>query len=289
MLNNNPNPDNSRSYESYPQPEVLIPGKKFAELTKFNQSTLKYYDEIGLLFPAARDGNGWRYYAPEQLIAANFIRVMINWGIPLKEIIARYRSNNPEDAVDALQRSQRELDEQIENLRERFAMLHTYTKLIASGITVNEDAITIEDMPRLGMIMGERNEFTVKSDYYMPFHKFLTETPHLNPAFPIGSYYENFSDYSEQPSEPSNFFAVDPKGLSERPAGTYLVGYSRGYYGQMNGLPERLSSYAEENFLDITGPVYIIYLHDEVSTADSSQYLLQASVRISINYEQWIA
>jgi DNA-binding transcriptional MerR regulator len=286
---NNPNPDNSRSYESYPQPEVLIPGKKFAELTKFNQSTLKYYDEIGLLFPAARDANGWRYYAPEQLVAASFIRVMINWGIPLKEIISRYRNNNPVDAVDALQRSQRELDEEIEHLRERFAMLHTYTKLIASGITSNEAAITIDDMPRLGLIMGAENEFTTKSENYKPFHKFLTETPHLNPAFPIGSYYTNFSEYRKHPSEPSNFFAVDPKGLSERPAGSYLVGYSRGFYGQMNGLPERLSEYAEENHLNITGPVYIIYLHDEVSTADSSQYLLQASVRISINYEQWIA
>ncbi|MDR0858627.1 MAG: MerR family transcriptional regulator [Oscillospiraceae bacterium] len=289
MLNNNPNPDNSRPYESYPQPDILIPGKKFAELTKFNQSTLKYYDEIGLLYPAARDANGWRYYAPEQLVAASFIRVMINWGIPLKEIIARYRNATPADAVDALLRSQRELDEEIEQLRERFALLHTYTKLIDVGITANENVIAVEDMTRLGLIMGAENVFTELSEYYKPFHQFLNDTPHLNPAFPIGSFFTNFAEFKSRPAEPSNFFAVDPKGLSERPAGSYLVGYSRGFYGQIGDLPDRLRSYAAVNQLNITGPVYVIYLHDEVSVADSSQFLLQASVRISVNYEQWIA
>jgi len=76
------------------------------------------------------------------------------------------------------------------------------------------------------------------------------------------------------------FFSNDPKGHEQKAAGLYLVGYTRGYYGQTNDLPERMTAFAKKSGLVFTGPVYNLYLFDEISIDDPNQYLLQASASV---------
>jgi len=61
--------------------------KEFSELSGIDASTLRYWDEIGLFSPAHRNTeNNYRYYAPTQIIAINFITVLSRLNIPLKTI-----------------------------------------------------------------------------------------------------------------------------------------------------------------------------------------------------------
>ena len=62
--------------------------------------------------------------------------------------------------------------------------------------------------------------------------------------------------------------------------GLYLIGYTRGYYGETNDLPNRMTAFAKKNGLIFNGPVYNIYLYDEMSVADANQYLLQVSASV---------
>jgi len=64
------------------------------------------------------------------------------------------------------------------------------------------------------------------------------------------------------------------------PRGDYLVGYVQGYYGQWDDLPGRLATYAEENGLECEGPVYAIWLLDEICIQNPAEYLAQVSVRV---------
>ena len=49
--------------------------------------TLHYYDEIGLLIPAKKDGDtGYRYYAKSQLLHVNIIKQFKVQGYNIKEI-----------------------------------------------------------------------------------------------------------------------------------------------------------------------------------------------------------
>jgi effector-binding domain-containing protein len=60
-----------------------------------------------------------------------------------------------------------------------------------------------------------------------------------------------------------------------------MFAYTRGYYGEPNDIAERMWDYAQKNYLEFSGPVYNLFLLDEISITDRSQYLLQASVRVT--------
>jgi effector-binding domain-containing protein len=56
----------------------------------------------------------------------------------------------------------------------------------------------------------------------------------------------------------------------------------------MGDLPERMNAYAEENALTVSGPVYTLYLHDEICIKDPSQYLVQICVAVSNQSPRYI-
>jgi len=150
-------------------------------------------------------------------------------------------------------------------------------------ITAIEDEITVVDMPELRVSLGAVNDFT---DSYKFFREFICfcQTPHkpiLNLAYPIGGYFEDMTAFLDEPSQPTQFFSLDPKGCDHKEAGLYLVGYTRGYYGDTNNLPDRMIAYAKDNDLTFSGPVYELYLFDEVCITDPKQYLLQITASVT--------
>jgi len=89
--------------------------------------------------------------------------------------------------------------------------------------------------------------------------------------------------FMKTPSKPDNFFSIDPTGVHTRKAGEYLVGFARGYYGELGDLPQRMAVYMKKNNIAVFGPVYIIYLLDEICIHEASRYLAQACVAVSNN------
>ena len=67
------------------------------------------------------------------------------------------------------------------------------------------------------------------------------------------------------------------------PPGEYLVGYTRGNYGQLGDLPERMVHYANTHGIEIVGPVYTFYPHDGICTVSPSDYLAQVNIKILDN------
>ena len=104
--------------------------------------------------------------------------------------------------------------------------------------------------------------------------------PKLNMSFPIGGYFENMTALVNDPTQPTRYFSLDPKGQDRKPAGLYLVGYTRDCYGQTHNLPAQMAAYAKKNGLAFTGPAYRIYLTDEISVIEPEQYLIQISVPV---------
>jgi effector-binding domain-containing protein len=84
----------------------------------------------------------------------------------------------------------------------------------------------------------------------------------------------------KNPSRPNQFFSLDPSGSGSKPAGRYVRAYTRGFYGEMSNTPERLEEYVSANSLNPIGPVYVLYIQDEVSVPEPDNYLAQTTVRI---------
>ncbi|MCL2719488.1 MAG: MerR family transcriptional regulator [Lachnospiraceae bacterium] len=281
--------------------------KKFSELSGIEESTLRYYDEIGLFSPAKRDKeNNYRLYSPEQIIAVNFITVLSGLNIPLKTIGEMMDKRTPEGIMRLIEQQQKQLDMEMQRLRECYSVIHERMELIQYGTRlqkgykvidgwrvdddaeldggdyIDENSISILKRNEKAYILGQLNEFAEGELFYEPFMRFCNSAKDLriNLNYPIGGYHENMKHFLDSPGKPNRFFSLDPTGNLKRAAGEYLIGFKRGYYGEMGDLPGRMAAYATENALTVTGPVYVMYLHDEICIKEPTQYLAQVSVAV---------
>jgi len=67
-------------------PDGLLKIGDFARLAGTNLRTLRYYEEIGLLAPAARSQGGFRYYRDTDLNRLNMVRDLQELGLHLDRI-----------------------------------------------------------------------------------------------------------------------------------------------------------------------------------------------------------
>jgi DNA-binding transcriptional MerR regulator len=281
--------------------------KEFSHLSGIEQTTLRYWDEIGLFSPVMRDPeNNYRYYSPEQIIAVNFITVLSSLNIPLKTISAAKDGRTPDGIVRLIEQQEKLLDMEMRRLRECYSIIHARLELIRYGIRlkdgfkaidglrvdgdagidggdyVDEHEVCVLKRDEKAYILGPPNEFAEGEQFYQPFMRFCRNAEELrvNLNYPIGGYHENMEHFLNAPGKPDNFFSLDPTGNRKRQAGEYLIGFSRGYYGEMGDLPGRMAAFAEEHSLTVAGPVYTLYLLDEICMKDPGQYLAQISVAV---------
>jgi DNA-binding transcriptional MerR regulator len=280
--------------------------KDFSKLSGIAASTLRYWDGIGLFSPSIRDPeNKYRYYSPDQMIAANFVSVFSQLNTPLRMIGDVEKDRTPAKIVQLIAQQEKLLDSEMMRLRENHSIMHTRMDLINygrnvtngftlvngmqadsnnadEGIFIDETKVAVmhkEDMP---LICGLRNEWESDEEFYRPFMCFCNYASALdiNLGFPIGGIHDTWERFMAAPGKPDYFFSMDPAGGYSCPAGDYLTGFARGYYGELGDLSERMNRHAEKNALTISGPVYTMYLHDEITTRDTSRYLAQVCVAV---------
>lgn len=256
--------------------------KEFSKLTGVKETTLRYYDDMGLFSPAMRGDNKYRYYSPQQLTTINSINLLHDLDMPIKRISEIERKRTPETVIEVLAEKESELEKELSRLNHSFNIIHTLRDMISEGLDADENKLIVADMDELKIVIGEENDF---GDSVYFYEAFLTFCAHANGngidlRFPVGGMFDDFDAFVKLSNQPSHFFSVDPTGSNSRVAGKYLVGYARGYYGETGDLPQRMAAHIKENKLTPKGPLYVIYLHDEICIRDQHQYLFQASVQV---------
>ena len=266
----------------------LLSIKHFSEFTGIKQSVLRYYDEIGLFHPIFRGKNNYRYYSCQQIITINLINVLAGLNIPRKTIVQLAQKRAPQDILELFSHQETLLNKQLRQIHESYSVIHTFRELIEQGFSAEETVIQEQTAKSLPLHFGPENNFSNNAQFYDSFIKYCNQAKEhgINMSFPIGGYYKDIDSFVNSPAEPANFFSLIPNGKDVKPVGQYLVGYARGYYGEMGDLPQRLQAYAKENNIALRGPAYAIYLHDEVSVSDADQYLVQVSVAIKNTPQQ---
>lgn len=103
----------------------------FARLAGTNLRTLRYYEEIGLLIPAARSAGGFRYYRPTDVNRLRTVNALQELGLSLEKIREMISTRGEGGGrreflarVEASLSAQRDLfEERIKELRERQARI----------------------------------------------------------------------------------------------------------------------------------------------------------------------
>ncbi|MDR3289408.1 MAG: MerR family transcriptional regulator [Peptococcaceae bacterium] len=261
----------------------LLSISNFSKLTGINRSTLIYYDEMGIFSPFTRGENNYRYYSPQQVITINLVNVLSSLNVPLKEIRELVQDRTPENILALILQQSKDLDHKIHWMQESLKIISTLQSMMQMGLAANEEELSVCTLEDLPIILGPVNKFGNFPSFYETFTRFCNHSKKLglNLNYPVGGFFEDIDVFLQAPARPTRFFFVNPDGTDKRAAGRYLVGYTRGYYGQTNDLPEKLAAYAKTHSLSFCGPVYNIYLLDEISISDPNQYLLQVSVPVS--------
>ena len=257
--------------------------QEFSKISNVESSTLRYWDEIELFSPLMRNPeNNYRHYSTAQLLALNFVTTLSSLDIPLKTIAELRDKRDPEGFLEILERLEKRMDMEMRDLRQRYSIIHARRELIQMGMKIDESTLTVMHLESRQMIIWPKNEYKEGDTFLEPLTKHISETHehHINLSFPVGGRHDNMDSFAKAPGCPDNFLSIDPIGTYERKAGNYLVGYVRGYYGQLGDLPERMTAYANDNSIKLSGPVFTMYLHEEICTPDPSQYLAKVSVAI---------
>jgi DNA-binding transcriptional MerR regulator len=246
--------------------------------------TLRHYDKKGVFHPAKRGealAHKYRYYSPTQITAIKMTRVLADIGVPLQTVKELTLSRTPEKLLKLLNRHKDIVMDELRFLQEVYSVIHTFTELLHSGISAIENEICVTEMPEMNIILGDENEFDGSVSFYGEYTRFCNTLyePKLNLSRPIGGYWESMEVFVDHPL-PTRFFSIDPHGYQRREAGLFIVGYERGYYSHTSDLTRRMTAFAKKNGLLFNGPVYNIYLFDELSVTDPEQYLLQASASV---------
>jgi DNA-binding transcriptional MerR regulator len=259
---------------------------EFAKIVGITPDSLRVYDAKGIFTPASRgrgQGNDYRYYAPTQITTVKMIRVLTTIGVPLKTIQEMVTDRTPEKLIKLLRNQEEDLEGEIRFLREAHSIIAVTLNFVIEGLLSDESKISVRESPERRIVLGEIYEYKDGENFHGAFARFCTarHTPEPNLSYPIGGYFDTMERFLSDPARPVQFFSYDPSGKDSIAGGLYLVGFTRGYYGQTNDLPQRMAAYADRNGLTFTGPVYNTYLIDELSETDPERYLLQVSASIS--------
>ena len=259
--------------------------KEFAELVGMTAEALRHYDRKKVFQPAkygTEFKNKYRRYDPTQITAIKMILVLTEIGVHLDTIRELANDRTPEKLMKLFSKHQRIVADELHFLQGVFSVISIFLELLTDGMSATEEEIFVSEMSEKRIILGDDNDFSGSVRFYREFIRFCNglHEPALNLAFPVGGYFESMGEFLDNPSQPTKFFSLNPKGNEKKAAGLYLSGYTRGYYGNTNDLPQRMAAFAKKNGLVFTGPVYNLYLLDEMSIVDPEQYLLQVSASV---------
>ena len=210
------------------------------------------------------------------------IKVLNSLDIPIRDIKEFANDRSPERILTLLTEHENILKEKINSITRSYDIIRTFRTLINTGLAVEEDVIGVSHLDEALLTIGDENNFSGNQYFYDAFIEFCNkaDTLHIDLNYPIGGLFTDMHAFVKTPGKPTRFFSIAPNGNFVRPAGDYLIGYNRGYYGETGNLATKIVEYAKEHRLNFFGPVYNIFLHDEICIKNPSEYLLQFSVQI---------
>jgi DNA-binding transcriptional MerR regulator len=129
----------------------------FSRLSQVPISTLRYYDEVGLLRPAAIDeASGYRFYMLEQLPLLNRILALKWLGLSLDQIAQLLAEKVPTSHIHGMLLMKRlELQQQGREVEERLSRVETRLKMLEQEKTMSYDVV-LKSIPAM-MIASHRS------------------------------------------------------------------------------------------------------------------------------------
>ena len=255
---------------------------QFAKLHEVNKRTLHYYDEIGLFRPFTKTENGYRYYDVSQSIDFEYIRMLKELNMSIEEI-ETYRENaTPANFLKIVHTKEKELDKQIQKLKNIKTVIHNKKEQILFCETLQEQEIRIEECTseKLLVYPYDISEDDISQIFYHLKDIWGIEQIRMG----IGSFISLDHVYKMNFDKYEGIYTVALNKRSDsnsliKPKGKYLCGYQRGTWDKLPLLYQQILYYATENNLQLTGYAYEVGLNDFV-ISDEADYITKIMIKI---------
>jgi len=250
-----------------------------AETSAFS---IRDYSDQGLLGPVPRaQGSNYRFFDPRLIPQVYLLKTLREMGFSAQQLAEYGRSRTPERAGEILGRCSEQLTREITHLQTSLDMLDSYLSLIQEGRTASPGEIELRALPVRPLRCSSLESIGGKANGAQRLRRaFADIRQNGNAGCPLGFAWRDFFDFMEQPGQPAQLVSYDPQGPDARPAGEYLVGTERCYYGEIGRLPRRMFEYTLHNDLELCGPAFTVYLLDAASVTGAEQYLQQVTVEV---------
>jgi len=251
--------------------------------TEVSQFTIRDYGDQGLLGPIFRfRSSSYRAFAPQLVPQIYLIKILRELGCSSQQIRDYGQTRTPEKALAMFRGYSAKLSDEIAMLQAKMDVLQSRISLIEEGRSVNPGKIELRTLKEESACCSALEYHNKKTKNLEHLRRAIGQIQQNgNAGCPLGYAYGSFTELLEKPDQPAQLVSYDPQGPDVRPAGEYLVGtVAFCYYGQTNGLPFRMHTYAQRNHLEFCGPVYTVYLLDTASVTEAEQYLLQITAGV---------
>ncbi len=256
----------------------------FAKFSRTTQNSLYHYDRIGLLAPHSRAKNGYRHYSSDQLAIVRMIRMSQKLGMKLEEIKSFVSVMTPETVDESLKKQIGQIDGKIDEWVSSRNLALTLQKCIRSCRGVDENAVTVQDMPAEAIVLGDLNDYSKGRDTCAAMLSFYenmgAKYPSLDLHYPVWASVSRERLKNRDWQNPDRFYFYNPAGYDKKPAGLYVVGYTRGGYGQTDAVYGKCLDYIDKKKFEIIGDAYEEYPLNEFCINDPSQYLIRLQIPV---------
>ena len=208
--------------------------------TGIASSTLRFYDDIGLVKPSYTDENtGYRYYSYQEFWQLEIVKICKSVGIPLKELKNVLSTNDPAQFVELMMKqrenAQKKLDamqklvSELNWMTERFENVEAYIPDTFSIKTLEErKVLSVEAQPEMDSdalhfalqtevedILTKRSSIQREYGYKLCKDKFLEGSIQWEKEFLITSEEEAGTDYVLESIPAGNYICFMCKPFSD--------------------------------------------------------------------------
>jgi hypothetical protein len=193
------------------------------------------------------------------------------------------KHRTPQGILELLNDQEFILNRKLADILDAYMVIRAFKNNINDGRNAAHGEIRIEQMQNdEHLTLGPDTNFAYDDTFYEEFISFCSfaRESGINLTYPVGGYHRDIEGFIKSPGRPHKFFSTDHRGNAVRPAGLYMAAYCKGYYGEVESLPDSMIAYAKERGLEFTGPVYISYVLDEISTVRPEDYVARCIVSV---------
>lgn len=260
---------------------VSLSISEFSKATGIKRANLIYYDQIGLLVPDYRFDNNYRRYSRKQADYAFLITSLRFIGISIEEIKEYAINRTPQKMLELFTMQEKRIQQEIDTLRKIKNMMKLQSDITKESMNIDTSEISVVEKQAEPIFLGQmiekgKSEDEATIEFYEITFKHGFET-----GYPFGAIIDQSSLLSNHINKAKQFYLKLPSSRKDfKPAGRYLIGYTKGGYGESEDLYKRLLHYIDEHDLKICGDAYEEYPLNEMSTINPEEYLIKLEIRI---------